>query len=249
MITLLHVVFGTVALLVAPAAVIARKGGRWHQRWGTAFMAAMAVVLFSAGFLWQAKGHLFLVPLGTVSGYLVFSGYRSVLRRRRRRPDPLQDRIDIAAAGIAVAAGLGVIYLAGTASTPLMFSIRPALVGIGAIAICFAANEVLGFAAPRMRVGWLLGHLAGMIASYIAAATAFIVINAHDVPMMLRWLVPSLVGGSAIVAYTLRYVRFTLPGARRLPGTGEPVATATASPVVSSYTSHTSLLAGRNTGS
>ncbi len=249
MMTVLHVVFGTVALVVAPAAVIARKGGRWHQRWGTAFMAAMAVVLFSAGFLWQAKGHLFLVPLGTVSGYLVFSGYRNVVRRRRRVPSPVQDRIDVAAAGVAIAAGLGVIYLAGTAATPLMFSIRPALVGIGAIAICFASNEVLGFAAPRLKVGWLLGHFAGMIASYIAAATAFIVINAHDVPMMLRWLVPSLAGGSVIVAYTLRYVRFRLPGARRLSGAGEPVATATASPAVSSYTTTTSLLAGRHTGS
>jgi hypothetical protein len=243
------VFFGTVALVVAPAAVIVRKGGLWHQRWGTAFMAAMAVVLFSAGFLWQAKGHLFLVPLGTVSGYLVFSGYRNVLRRRRRAPNPLQDRIDIAAAGVAVVAGLCVVYLAGTASTPLMFSIRPALVGIGAIAICFAANEVLGFAAPRMKAGWLLGHFAGMIASYIAAATAFIVINAHDVPMMLRWLVPSLAGGSVIVAYTLRYVRFGPPNQRRLAGAGEPVATATASAPVSSYTGRTSLLAGRNTGS
>jgi uncharacterized membrane protein len=229
MMTVLHVFFGTVALVVAPAAVLARKGGRWHQRCGFAFIFAMAIVLFSAGFLWQAKGHLFLVPLAAVTGYLIFNGYRNVVRHRRRVPDPFEDKVDLLAAGVAVAAGFGVIYLAATAATDLMFSIRPALVGIATIAVCFAMNDVLGFTAPRMKVGWLVGHFAGMIAAYIAAVTAFIVINAHDVPMMLRWLVPSLAGGSVIVAYTLRYVRIFLPFRRPAPEPGEPVATATAS--------------------
>jgi uncharacterized membrane protein len=228
MMTVLHVFFGTVALVVAPAAVFARKGGRWHQRCGFAFMLAMAIVLFSAGFLWQAKGHLFLVPLGAVSGYLVFNGYRNIARHRRRVPDPFEDRVDLLAAGIAVTAGLAVIYLAATAATELMFSIRPALVGIAAIAVCFAMNDVLGFTAPRMKTGWLVGHFAGMIASYIAAVTAFVVINAHDVPMILRWLVPSLAGGSVIVTYTLRYVRLTWPFGRAGVASAEPVATATA---------------------
>jgi uncharacterized membrane protein len=228
MMTALHVFFGTVALVVAPAAVIARKGGSWHRRCGFAFILAMAIVLFSAGFLWQAKGHLFLVPLGAVSGYLVFNGYRNVVRHRRRTPDPFEDRVDVFAAGIAVAAGLGVVYLAATASNDLMFSIRPALVGIAAIAVCFAMNDVLGFTAPRMKVGWLVGHFAGMIAAYIAAVTAFVVINAHAVPMQLRWLVPSLSGGAVIVVYTLRYVRFTWPFGRRARRPPEPVATATA---------------------
>ncbi len=109
-----------------------------------------------------------------------------------------------------------------------MFSIRPALVGVAAIAVCFAMNDVLGFTAPRMKVGWLVSHFAGMIAAYIAAVTAFVVINAHDVPMMLRWIVPSASGASVIVAYTLRYVRLRLPFRRRGTIVPEAVATATA---------------------
>jgi hypothetical protein len=34
MMTVLHVIFGTFVLAVAPAAMFARKGGRWHRRWG-----------------------------------------------------------------------------------------------------------------------------------------------------------------------------------------------------------------------
>ena len=227
MMTVLHVFFGTVALVVAPAAIVARKGGAWHRRWGFAFMLAMFVVLFSAGFLWQAKGHTFLLPLAAVSGYLAFNGYRVIARRRRPQPDQFEDRVDMLAAGIAVAAALGVVYLAATASTPLTLGIRPALVGIGAIAIAFASNDVLGFVQPRSRIGWLLAHFAGMIAAYVSAVTAFVVINAHDVPMMMRWVIPSLTGGSVIAGLTLRYVRFRTPWS--VPEkNAEPVATATA---------------------
>ena len=228
MMTLLHVLFGTLALVVAPVAVFARKGGPWHRRCGFAFILAMAIVLFSAGFLWQAKGHMFLLPLAAVSGYLIFSGYRALMRHRRAVPDPFEDRVDMLAAGVAILAALGIVYLAATASTALMLQIRPALVGIGAIAVAFAANELLGFAAPRMPLGWLLSHFAGMVAAYVSAVTAFVVINAHDVPMMVRWSVPSLAGGAVIVVLTLRSVRSARR--RRTPAIipGEPVATATA---------------------
>lgn len=211
MMTLLHVAFGTVALLVVPAALFARKGGRWHRRWGVTFTVSMFVVLLSAGFLWQAKGHLFLVPLAAVSGYLLFNGWRVIARRRRRTPDQIEDRIDMLAAWGAIAAGASTAYLGGTGATPLMRDIQPALIGIGAIAIAFAANDLLGFRSPRMKNGWLLAHLSAMLATAISAATAFVVINAHGVPMPLRWLIPSSIGAAAIVAYAWRVVR---PAAR-----------------------------------
>ena len=81
------------ALLVVPAALVARKGGDWHKRWGIAFTASMMVVLCTAGFMWQAKGHLFLVPLGLVSAYLIFNGWRVIARRRRRDSDLREDRM------------------------------------------------------------------------------------------------------------------------------------------------------------
>ena len=228
MMTVLHVFFGTLALVAAPVAILMPKGGAWHARFGFSFILTMAIVLFSAGFLWQKQGHIFLLPLAAVSGYLIFNGYRVVVRRRRRVPDPFEDNVDFLAAGIAIAAALGTAYLAATADGELTVSIRPALVGIAGIAMAFAFNDVLGFCGPRSRHGWLLAHFAGMIAAYISAVTAFAVINAHHVPMMVRWIVPSLAGGTIIIANTLRYVRL----GRALPGpaavSADPVATATA---------------------
>jgi hypothetical protein len=44
--------------------------------WSKAFMLAMGVVLFTAGFMWQPKGHIFLLALSLVSAYFVFHGFR-----------------------------------------------------------------------------------------------------------------------------------------------------------------------------
>lgn len=218
MLTFLHVVCGTVALFVAPAALLVRKGGRWHRRWGTGFLVSMAVVLFTACFLWQAHGHLFLFPLAAVSAYLLFNGRRVIVRRRRRRGDEIEDNIDVVSAYAAMVAGLAVLYLGVAAPNPLLQTLRPALIGIGVIAIGFACNDILGFGTPRTRTGWLLSHFAAMIAAYISAVTAFVVINEHAVPMILRWLVPSAVGGATIVAYTLRHVRVFESTAEHVPG-------------------------------
>ncbi len=203
MMTFLHVVAGTCVLVVAPAALMVRKGGSWHRRWGVTFMAAMSLVLLTAGFMWQPKGHIFLLALAIVSGYLVFNGYRIIARRHRRRADPLDDGIDYAAAGVTVICGVWLLVIAATASNDLMRSLAPIMAGLGIVAVAFAVNDARGILGPRSRIGWLIAHFSAMIAAYVSAVTAFIVINAHGVPMALRWFVPIGIGTIVITAYSL----------------------------------------------
>jgi hypothetical protein len=213
MMTVLHVIAGAIVLVVAPAAMLVRKGGRWHRRWGTAFMAAMSVVLLTAGFMWQPKGHLFLFALALVSAYFFLMGIRVVVRRRRRQADALDDGIDIAAAAATIAAGVWLLAIAAGASTLLMRSLAPIMAGLGAVAVAFALNDVRGIIGPRSRVGWVIAHLCAMIAAYISAVTAFVVINAHGVPMQLRWLVPISIGTLVICGFSLPY---RLPQRKRI---------------------------------
>ncbi|MGP6158177.1 MAG: hypothetical protein ACLPYS_11850 [Vulcanimicrobiaceae bacterium] len=219
LITLLHVVAGSVALIVAPAALLVPKGKGWHRRWGIAFSWAMVFVLCSAAFMWQAKGHVFLVPLGLVSAYLIFSGWRSIARRRRGyREGGANLALDLGAAVLTTACGLTLLAMAATAASPLMHALVPVLVGLGMISLAFALNDVLGFASPRLKMGWLLSHLSGMIAAYISAITAFIVINAHGVPMTIRWAVPCTLGGATIIWFALRTRANALASAKRASG-------------------------------
>jgi hypothetical protein len=205
MMTVLHVIFGTFVLAVAPAAMFARKGGRWHRRWGKAFMFAMSIVLFTAGFMWQPKGHVFLLALSLVSAYFILNGFRILARRRRRRDDALDDGVDIAAAAVTVIAGSWLFWIAATPVDTLMRSLAPIMAGLGIVAIAFAVNDIRGVLGPRTRVGALIAHFSAMIAAYISAVTAFVVINAHGVPMQLRWLVPISIGTLVISGFALPY--------------------------------------------
>ena len=40
----IHIFFGVIALFVAPAAMLTRKGGLWHRRWGKMYLWSITVV-------------------------------------------------------------------------------------------------------------------------------------------------------------------------------------------------------------
>lgn len=205
-ITFFHVATGTVVLVVAPAALLTRKGGRWHRRWGAVFGWAMAAVLATAAFMWQAQGHVFLLVLDVVCAYLVFEGFRVIMRLRRKTANARADRFDVVAAMLVLVSALALFAIALTAQTPLMKSIASVLIGLGAIAAVFAALDlraVLG--RVQTRLGTLLLHISAMMAAYISAVTAFCVINFHGVPMALRWIVPSVLGSIVIAYFSTQY--------------------------------------------
>ena len=181
MLPALHVIFGTVALLVVPAALVARKGGDWHRRWGIGFhrlddRGALHRRLHVAGegasLSRPARPGERLSDIQRLARHRAPRAARTGSHRRSRRPGgrPWRHRRRVRDR----------LSRAHRRKTPLLLSIRPALIGIGSIAICFGLNEMLGFYAPRTRSGWLLAHLSAMLAAYISASTAFLVINAHQ---------------------------------------------------------------------
>jgi uncharacterized membrane protein len=210
-----HVATGAVVLVVAPAALLTRKGGRAHRFWGVVFGWAMAAVLATAAFMWQAKGHLFLLVLDVVCAYLVFEGFRVIFRRRRRAADRAANALDIGAAVAVLAAAVALFALAATSQTPLMRSIAGVLIGLGAIAAIFAALDLRAILGRvQTPQGSLLLHISAMLAAYISAVTAFCVINFHGVPMPLRWIVPSALGSLVIAGFSTQ-VRLRFARSRR----------------------------------
>ena len=215
LITWLHIAAGMLVLGVAPAAMLVRKGGSNHRRWGVGFISAMVVVLGTAAFMWQPHGHLFLLLLDCVCAYLVFQGYRVIARRRRKRPDPRADALDLGAAAF-VPCGATLAALGLTARTPLMRDLAPILASIATIAAIFAALDVRALGARvQTKLGSLLVHISAMIGAYISAVTAFCVINVHSVPMAARWIVPSFCGTIVIGAFSTAYRRRFARASRR----------------------------------
>jgi hypothetical protein len=177
-----------------------RKSSPLHKRAGTIFIGCMGAVATTALFMWQKKGHLFLVFLDIVVIYLFVYGYR-VLNRKRHGFSPADDRIDYALAIAVIAGSAMTIWVGFGIDTVLMHDLRYVLAMLGAIGIWFGGWDIYSIATRRLtKTGWMFLHFTAMIAAYVSAVTAFIVINAHGVAMILRWMVPISVG-TALILY------------------------------------------------
>ena len=77
-----HWVAGGVALLVAPLAMAVRKGGRWHRRWGKAFVYAMAIVCVTAIAISIPKDNYLMALVAVFSFHLTATGWRALYLKK-----------------------------------------------------------------------------------------------------------------------------------------------------------------------
>src|SRR5215510_6579006 len=78
----IHVLAGSVALVVAPVALLTAKGGEPHRRWGKVYFLAMAVVASTALVVGYWRSILFLELVAVFSFYAALAGYRVLSRKR-----------------------------------------------------------------------------------------------------------------------------------------------------------------------
>jgi len=215
----LHVAAGATAFLFAPLALATRKGGPAHRRWGRIYFWAMAVVAASAIILSAWRPILFLALVAVFSFYAAFSAYR-VLHMKNLGRGGSPGWLDWAAASFTFSSSLLLATLGW---------LRPAWVqhmGIvpivfGFLGMSLGAGRIYRFLRPPDdRMFWWYDHLQGMLASYIAAWTAFSVVTlsrflGHG---WLVWLWPTIVGAPAIALTKAYYKRkFALKSSKNRP--------------------------------
>jgi uncharacterized membrane protein len=197
-----HILGGTVALIIAPLAMVTVKGGRWHRRWGKIFFWAMAeVALTAAGLCWLRTG-LFLFLIAILSFYLALTGYRVLGRKKpEARPHPL----DICIALVMVIAGGGFILLGalGEGGSP-----RRVRIIFGIISLFLGLKDVFRLFKPQQaKRAWMFDHMTRFLGAYIATVTAFSVVNFQFLPYFWRWLWPTAFGSLGIVLWRMYYAR------------------------------------------
>lgn len=203
----IHVLAGTVALVVAPVALLTAKGGPTHRRWGKVYFWAMAAVAATAIVVGFWRSILFLVLTAVFSFYAALSGYRVLYRKRPdlgQRPGAL----DWVAAGITLAASVTLIILGIMKPTPRFQELSTVAIVFGFVGLSIAGLDVWRFLSPPgERMAWWYKHMANMIGSYIAAVTAFSVVNFHFLPTTVRWLWPTMIGTPLIAIWITYYKR------------------------------------------
>lgn len=212
----LHIAAGFTALVVAPGAMIARKGGQWHRRWGWVYAGAMAIVAATAVGLATIRPNPLLLLLAVFSFYLAFSGVR-VLRRRRRpgtrgavAGEGRAGVLDWGAAGLALASGMALLTLAvwPRAAERGVSGVAPVPLVLGALAVALAAREIRSLRRPPADPrAWWYQHMGRMLGAYIATVSAFPVVNLTALPPAARFLWPTVIGTPLIALWTRSYRR------------------------------------------
>lgn len=204
-----HIAAGTIALMAAPLAMVAYKGGDWHRRWGKAFFYGMAVVCATAimlGILIPAD--FWLALLAVLSFHMAASGYRSLyLKQMHKGLRPA--RVDIILHGIAAVVNGGLLMWGLAHLLMRNFDAQAVLLTVlGVIGTAMVLNGLLQFYRQRQdKRGWLYGHIIGFVGGYTVTLAVFSGINLEFIePVWLRWLWPPMVGVPLIWLW-LRHLR------------------------------------------
>jgi hypothetical protein len=212
----IHILAGTVALFLAPGALLTVKGGPAHRRWGKIYFWAMTVVAVTALGVGYWRSRIFLVLVAVFSFYAALSGYR-VLYRKRPELGQGATAFDWIAAVLTLAASSALIVMGIVQPSATWRRLSIVAVVLGTIGFFLAGRDVWAFVKPPTdRNAWWYHHLTSMIASYIAVVTAFSVVNFTFLPLTARWLWPTIIGTPAIFIWVTYYkTRFN----RRKPAT------------------------------
>ena len=201
----LHIAAGVLALLGGFGALVTSKGGRRHRLSGRVYVAAMTAVVATVPVLFafeQSSLRAFLVLVAVFSGYLVFSGYRTMTGR----PVGGATTVDWLGAALVVGAclalgGWGVSLLAAGTGMGLVLSV------FGGIGLAMGVDDLRAFRTGDPRDGPVVDHLTRMVAGYIATVTAVAVVNlaGTPVPAVAAWLGPTALGVPLILYWQAKY--------------------------------------------
>ena len=189
----IHAGFGGIALLAGFISMIAKKGGQVHKKSGLVFYYSMIISAVVAMFVAFMPNHQspFLFAIGIFSMYFVITGKRA-LKFKHKNPNLLPDKW---IARIMIISGILMILL------PIVVSktINIVLCVFAVVGIVFSVKDLILYKNPeKLKKSWLKLHLGKMIGAYIAATTAFVVVN-QFFPSIYGWFIPGIVGGFFIM--------------------------------------------------
>lgn len=203
-----HVLAGVIALITGPLAMIAGKADQLHRKAGKIYFYAMTWVFVSAVALSAIKFIPFLFMLSFLSYYACFSGVR-ILKLKQLHKGQRAKWYDWFAGGLTGLAGLlFMIYglvpiLQGEAVVLSWLSLF-----FGAFSLQAAYTGVRPyFMRPQEPRHWWFYHLNSMMASFIAASTAFstTIGRITEFNHWILWVGPAMVGIPLISLWQRHY--------------------------------------------
>lgn len=199
----IHIAGGTIALITGLGAMLSKKGGKTHRTFGKIYFWSMTLVFVGA--LALAIGHhlTFLLMVAFFSYYMTVRGYR-ILYLKNLANGQKPNYVDWTITGVS---GVFIVFLFFWGGYVLIRGEYMGIVGMvfGTTGSSFLYQDLKNFfGAPPEKMHWWYGHIASMGGSYIAAVTAFIVVNFYIGQFnFVLWVLPGIIGG-VLISRTIR---------------------------------------------
>lgn len=203
---MLHIAGGATGLTTGTLNIVRKKGGVPHKRVGKIFVYSMLLAGCSALVLSVLHEIYFLFIVGIFTIYMTATGQRYLqFKQAAAKPGP----VDWLLSGGMMFTGLvfitlGIMRLVHANNFGIVFIV------FGAVGIRFSIADIGNYnGKSKVKNFWLIGHLQRMTGSYIAAITAFLVVNGKyfpaSVPSFVIWLLPTVVLVPLIAKWTAKY--------------------------------------------
>jgi hypothetical protein len=207
---LLHIITGSIALLLGLIALTTTKGAKVHNTSGKYFLGFISIVILTGLIGVFAFGrNTFLLVITVLSGYVAFSGY-SVLLTKSNTPK----RIDIL---VAISSLLTVAYfLYYFKSIGMIWSPIIIYSTVGAL-LFIITYDFVRYLIPRKKYIkhriWIYEHIYKMTSAFSALLAAFIGTVFEEYQPHSQYL-PSALGMLIIIGFIIYVYKY---GLRKLP--------------------------------
>jgi hypothetical protein len=218
--TLVHIAFGSAALLSGAGAMVFRKGGRLHAKAGTIFFAAMLVMASTGSVMAAVRVERGTMVIGILTSYLVVTSWWTARHR-----DGRAGRFELLSLGAALALGaIMAIFgaMALNSENGRLDSLPASAHFPFAVVMLIAAAGDLNFLLRRTLSGRqrVARHVWRMSAALFIAAASFFLGQQDEFPQALKglpiWFVPPFATLFLMVFWLLR-VRFAKAWSRAVP--------------------------------
>jgi len=184
----MHIICGGTSLLLGAYILTAKKGDKWHKKAGNLYFYGMLGTALFAMLMSYLHPNNFLFTTAVFTLYMIVTGTR-YLKKRKMSDVTFVDWLITFLMLI-----FGVVFiLSGLNGLVNNDSFGIVLIVFGSISILFVIQDYRNFKGlSSIKNFWLITHLQRMVGSYIAAVTAFVVVNNTIVPEIVAWLLPTV---------------------------------------------------------
>lgn len=201
---LIHIVSGSIGLITGTINLIRKKGDKSHKSMGLFFLYGMLINGISGILMTLIHSNPFLFIVGIFSIYMAATGQRYLALKGILNGDKAKS-IDWFLSILMFVFGMGFLVYGSL----LLFSknnFGVVLLVFGFISISMVYQDFKNYQGRNsIKNFWLLVHIQRMIGSYIAAATAFLVVNNTILPGIVAWLLPTVIITPLIFKWSRKY--------------------------------------------